>query len=191
MENSSLWIDFKGGCRKAYEHIIRTFYPELYRYGMRLVDNSEFVKDSIHDLFVHIWERRAFLGNTDNIRLYLLKSLRHRILRELERESRHSFLDEDRVDEDYIIRSREEEIAISEEIIRQKRKLGYSLRELTDRQREVIHLRYYEDLSNADIAVVMNISKPAVANLLHASLKALRIIWYTSKIILMSIISSI
>jgi DNA-directed RNA polymerase specialized sigma subunit len=48
---------------------------------------------------------------------------------------------------------------------------------LTKRQQEILHLRFFENLSNAQIADVLNISEPSVYNLLSISLKLFRNYW--------------
>jgi RNA polymerase sigma-70 factor (sigma-E family) len=48
------------------------------------------------------------------------------------------------------------------------------LRRLPDRQREALVLRYYGDLSEADIAAAMKVSKGAVKSHTHRGMQALR-----------------
>jgi RNA polymerase sigma factor (sigma-70 family) len=49
-----------------------------------------------------------------------------------------------------------------------------ALRELPERQREVLVLRYYSDLSEAQIAQILEISPGAVKTHAHRGLTALR-----------------
>lgn len=49
-----------------------------------------------------------------------------------------------------------------------------ALRALPDRQREAVVLRYYADLSEADIAATMGISRPVVASLTARAMRTLR-----------------
>ena len=185
----SVWLDFKAGDRGAYEQMIRDYYQELYAYGIRLQNNPEFIKDCLHDLFVHIWERRTHLAETDNIRLYLLKSLRNRVVKQVVKEARSVGLDEEMGDSLPSEESAEDEIVYYENLLLTRQRVKNALRELPPRQREVLHLRFYEGLSNDRIADIMNISKPAVANLVHASLRKIRQVWHISQIILLSIFS--
>ncbi|MNL52910.1 RNA polymerase sigma factor [compost metagenome] len=48
---------------------------------------------------------------------------------------------------------------------------------LTKRQKEVLFLRYYENLDNDEIAEMMGISKQSVSNLLLKSINVLRENW--------------
>jgi RNA polymerase sigma factor (sigma-70 family) len=55
-----------------------------------------------------------------------------------------------------------------------RREILGALRELPDRQREVLALRYYLDLSEADIAQTLGISRGAVKSHAHRGVTALR-----------------
>ena len=48
---------------------------------------------------------------------------------------------------------------------------------LSKRQREVVYLRYYQGLGNDEIAEIMDIGKPGVANLLSKTLREMREQW--------------
>ncbi len=185
----SVWSDFKAGDRVAYEKVIRDYYQDLYVYGLRLIDNPDFIKDCIHDQFVYLWDRRSYLGETDDIRLYLLKSLRNRVVKQAVKEARLVELGEGvsrNLPSEWSV---EDEIVRGEHVVFTRKSVESALKELSSRQREVVHLRFYEGLSNERIAGIMNISKPAVANLVHASLKTLRTIWRVSYFILLSFFS--
>ncbi len=186
---ASVWSDFKAGNRVAYEQVIRDYYQDLYAYGIRLLNNPDFIKDCIHDLFVHIWERRAHLGDTDDIRLYLLKSLRNRVIKEISKGMKFTDLDEGVQGSMPAEWSKEDHLVSSENLLFTQKRIKNLLCELSPRQREAIHLRFFEGLSNDAIADIMNISKPAVANLVHASLNALRHIWNISRISILFIFS--
>jgi RNA polymerase sigma factor (sigma-70 family) len=183
-KKNSIWQDFRSGNRAAYEQLIRDFYQDLYTYGVRLVNNPDFVKDCIHDVFVYLWDRRSSLGDTDNVRLYLLKSLRNRMLKVIKRETLLVALEQD-VEGEFSYESPiEEQIVHSEEVQLTSKRVRTAINALSPRQREVVHLRFFEGLTNDQIAGLMDITKPAVANLIHASLTALRRIYYVVQILL-------
>ena len=48
---------------------------------------------------------------------------------------------------------------------------------LSKRQREIVYLRYYQGLGNDEIAEIMDIGKPGVANLLSKTLREMREQW--------------
>ncbi len=61
-----------------------------------------------------------------------------------------------------------------ESIVRQSQQVARYLNELPRRQREIIYLKYYQNLDREEIAEVMGISHQSVSNLLQKALLALR-----------------
>ncbi|ODS81068.1 MAG: hypothetical protein ABS46_12460 [Cytophagaceae bacterium SCN 52-12] len=187
----AVWSDFRRGSRAAYETLIRDYYQDLHVYGMRLLNNPDFIKDCIHDLFIHIWERRSYLGETDDVRLYLLKSLRNRVIKGINRSNKWLEFGEDSVSGTDPEWSVEDKIISTEKSQFERQRIRAILLGLSPRQREVIHLRFFEGLSNERIAGIMEISKPAVANLVHAALGSMRLTWHSSVISVLLFIGSL
>ena len=71
-----LWQAFRAGRQEAFEAIYQKYVRTLYNYGYNLTRNAAVVEDAIQDLFVYLHEHRSTLGQTDNIKYYLLRSLR-------------------------------------------------------------------------------------------------------------------
>lgn len=173
-----LWQKFRNGDRTVFEWIIREHYRTLFDYGKKFISDHDALTDCIHDLFTSLWERHQFLGNTDQIKPYLLKSLRNRIIKEKQRSNNFIFID----DGDELFLNEEDiesKIITSEYTEEKKKQIGYVLHTLTPRQQEIIYLKFYENLTNDQIATVLAISRPAVANLLHATLRLFREKWET------------
>jgi len=172
------WKKFKNGDVAVFEEMIRSEFRALFEYGSRFIHDRDTLNDCIHDLFASLWDRRRFLADTDHIRPYLLKSLRNRLLKEIERtqgitpfESWHENLDTEDGIETRLISTETDE--------HRKRQIGTVLQSLTPRQREIIHLKFFEGLSHEQIAGVLDISRPAVANLLSQALRLFRDKWHT------------
>jgi RNA polymerase sigma factor (sigma-70 family) len=58
-------------------------------------------------------------------------------------------------------------------------KLRFELDKLTKRQREAIFLRFNQDLSYEEIAIIMDINYRSVVNLIHEAIKAIRKNWFS------------
>ena len=68
-----------------------------------------------------------------------------------------------------------EELMIEQEIVCFKQKsIVKLLNELSSRQKEVLYLKYYSDLSIDEIANVLEINYQSVLNLIHKGIKKLR-----------------
>ena len=190
-QDSILWQRFKDGDRIAFESLIRTYYQPLFEYGRKFTSDRDALKDHVHDLFTNLWERRTVIGPTDHIKPYLLKSLRNRIFKEKQRTDIFSEMDERELfpvaffDED-----EETKIICAETSDEKKSQIKHVLSTLTRRQQEVIHLKFYQNLSNDQIADLLAISRPAVANLLYQTLKLFREKWHLLLYSILSIIAS-
>lgn len=178
-QDSELWQSFREGDRKAFEGLLCVYYRPLFEYGTKFLKDRDELKDCVHDLFVNLWERRSFLGPVANLKIYLLISLRNLIFQRRQKknllwdELSEDFYDSLPDDNNHV-----EHYMIMEEMETQKRvQLQKIFKQLPKRQQEVIHLKFYENLSNEQIAEVLNISKPAATNLLSVALKSFREKW--------------
>lgn len=75
-EHIRLWNDFREGNEEAFSKLYELFAADLYRYGYNLVRNKQIVEDCLHELFLHLYNKRNRLGPTNNIRFYLYRTLR-------------------------------------------------------------------------------------------------------------------
>lgn len=179
-QEKELWKAFQNGSKDAFEEILRIFYRPMFDYGFRFQKDHDQLSDDIHDLFLSLWDRRAFLTPTANLKLYLFSALRNQIWRakkrlsltqELPDEDDESPFEETEHAETRIIRSEATDQRLS--------RIDFVMQKLTKRQQEILHLRFFENLSNAQIAEILNISEPSVYNLLSISLKLFRSYWNT------------
>lgn len=178
-EDIQIWQRFVEGDKSAFEYLVQTYYTALFDYGMKFTSDREMVKDHIHDLFTTLWDRRKHLSQVDQIKPYLLKSIRNRLFKSYRRAE--VLLDIDNYQEQVFQDDTMEMQIISEEsVIERERKITFILGQLTRRQREIIHLKFYEDLSNEEIADILLISRGAVANLLYQTLKLVKEKWKVS-----------
>ncbi|MGV3557925.1 RNA polymerase sigma factor [Larkinella arboricola] len=172
-----LWQAFREGDRSAFEALLRIYYQPLYEYGTKFLKDRDQLKDCLHDLLVNLWERRAFLNDTPNLKLYLFKAFRHQIFKTKQKAGQLVNLpdgeDGEPEADDYA-----ESLIIQDESSREKQfRVQHLIGRLTKRQREILHLKFYENLSNEQVADILGISRPAVANLLYQTLKQFRESW--------------
>ena len=189
-QDSILWQRFKEGDKVAFESLIRTYYQPLFEYGRKFTSDRDALKDHVHDLFTNLWERREVLGSTDCIKPYLLKSLRNRIYKEKQRSDIFAEVDEHDKTPFGFDEDEETRIISTESSDEKKLQIKHVLSTLTRRQQEIIHLKFYQNLSNDQIAELLVISRPAVANLLYQTLKLFREKWQVLLYSLLSILLS-
>lgn len=167
-----LWLRFRSGEYELLGEIFQLHYNELYYYGIKLVFVPELVKDTIQDIFTDIWSRREKMKSIENIKAYLFISVRREILRRIEKLRKQSAIEIKPAEsfdfsaEDFLVRE-ESKKQISQQLIE-------CLRNLSERQREVILLRFNHELEFQDIAQIMNMNVQSVRNLLFRALENIR-----------------
>ncbi len=171
-DESGLWRKFKSGDQDALGIIFQHYFQELYYYGLKIIPVSDIVKDVIQEMFVQLWGRRATLGVVKNIKAYLLVTLRRELIRTL-KNTESELLDEGMKINGFII-SAEDFIIESEDRVEFNEKLAASIQSLTARQREVIFLRFYNNLDFPELAGVLGMNVQSVRNLLFRSLEKIR-----------------
>lgn len=170
-DEEALWNSFRTGDDKAFIVIFERYGQVLYNYGCKIVKDQELVRDNVQDLFFELFRKRKRLGRTDAIKFYLFRSLRRKLVRTQTGISRISSL---LLDSDAITISHESAL-IEEQTFEERRILLESrLSRLTNRQKEAVFLRYYEELSYDKIAEIMGVRKQAVYNLINQSIQILR-----------------
>jgi len=173
-DDFALWQSFKNGEKDAFQAIYFSFFNNLYEYGMRIVSDKELVKDAIHDLFVKLWNSKTGLSDVIAIRPYLLVSLRTTIYNHLKQDKRMMIKE---IGEDHpfeMVFSVESDFIRNETKSAQTQKLIDALNQLTPRQKEVVYLRYFEELEYEEIASIMNITVKATYKLTARGLVSLR-----------------
>lgn len=174
IEHTNLWDTFRKGDRDAFSRLYELFAADMYRYGYNLVRNKQVVEDCLHELFLHIHEKRAQLGPTDNIQFYLFRALRRRLLDTVARLNK---LDSDDYlfdNAEFLIQSHESTIVENELIEGQKSVLTAELNKLPKRQKEILYLVYMKGLSYQQAAEVMGITMKSVYNTVNTALATLR-----------------
>jgi len=165
LEGSELkiWNKFRKGDEAAFEYIYSKYITALYNYGSRFTRDEKMIEDCIHDLYVDLWVKRNKLSPTDNIKPYLFKSLKRRLLRLLSKQTQS--LDGE-FNNEFMLEFSPEEIWIQNAALSDKyERLNQTLQQLTPKQREVIFLKYFEKLSYQEIADVMKVEVKAVYKL--------------------------
>ncbi len=164
----------KAGDDKALATLFTLFYAALYHYGMKMFNISDLVKDSIHDVFLRIWERRQTLGEVQNPKAYLIASLRRKLLQnksiyitgEIDEYKTNNIVQPFSFDSAEFIEMAE----VSQQL---RAELSFALNNLPEKQRKVVYLRFYCDLKYREIAEVMEVKEQTVKNLMFRTMQAL------------------
>lgn len=172
-EDSIYWEQFRKGEKQAFSRIYFAHYNSLYYYGLKICPDTEAVKDTIHELFFRLWNNRDKISQVTAVKFYLLKALKRDLIHKLQRDKKQVALHALATEID--IEFSPEDILMQTEADDEQKKLFVSLlNTLPKRQKEALYLKYYEDLSNDEIAEMMSMNYQSVANLLQRGIKTLR-----------------
>ncbi len=169
------WQKFLNGEIEAFEKILQFHFRDLYYYGSKFSKDPEFVKDAIQDLFLTLWEKRENLGNDVPVKAYLMASLRRIMHRSSKINARIPSVEIDNSTHLF-----EVDLSVEQKLIETEtdqirvHKIKKSIEELPARQKEVIYLKFFQEMDRGQIADIMGISPQTVSNLLQIALGQLK-----------------
>ena len=147
------------------QQVYRRYATEIYLYLCSLCKNREIAEDLLQDVFL-----KALLSLSEshtNIRAWLYKVARNTCLNELRKRERETELDESMmVSDDTLLGN-----MIQNE---EKRCLYQAMMKLPDRQREILELFYFSEMSIKEIASVLSLTPENVRVLACRGRKQLR-----------------
>lgn len=173
-EETRLWNALKEGDRNALQDLYNHFVEPLFSYGMVLCHDEDKVKDGIHDLFVSIWTSRQQLNIPQSTKAYLLVSLRHRLFDKGSKMITLTDHVESPSELPHLTEGYEEKWIRHEDESALQNKLDQAMSRLSERQREIIHMKYLQELDYDEIARVMDLNYQSARNLVNRAITALR-----------------
>lgn len=170
MDDLSLLIDqVKQGDKKAFSKIYQLFYKRIFRFCQINLFNTDQAEDLCQETFIKAWQAipKFSLDSGGSFQAFLFKIARNMII-DLSRKKREIQLDK--------IAEPEKEIYWDEEIDRENSalQLRQALNLLDDTDKQIITLRYFEELSFFEIAKVTGIKEGSLRVKVHRILNKLK-----------------
>ena len=166
------WLAMKSGDKRALSFFYTRYFNTLFNYGGRIARNNALTEDCIQDLFTELWSKHEGLSEVRNVKYYLFKCLRHKILYKLSLESRLHVAGDAL---SFQIELSHKTHYLNDEINADiRKKVAELIATLTPKQREAIFLIFYEELSYEEVALIMDLKIKTVYNLIHLAISKLR-----------------
>ena len=164
----------KNGDRVSFEKIYKSFYPLLYNYGRQFGLDESDIDDSIQMVFIEIWNSRNLL-NIKVLKPYLFTCLRNKITKSLSRNLKENSKAEKYWREEFKVSYHPsvEEIEFQNKTDLEKNLIN-SIEQLSPKQREIIYLIFYNNLSYLEVAEVLGVKIKTVYNQVHNSINSIR-----------------
>ena len=159
--------DTEWNADRAVTELYSEHYRALVRLAAMLVRDTQTAEEVVQDAFVAMHDGWQRLRDTEKALAYLRQAVVNRSRSVL----RH------RTVVDKNLQKAPPDMPSAEHgamVLLERHAVVAALRDLPDRQREAIVLRYYADLSEADIAATMGISRGAVKSHTSRGMSALR-----------------
>ena len=170
-----LWEQFLQGDEVAYNQILNQYSEKMFNYGYRLCLDKDLVKDCIQDIFLRLWNNRSTISPTDSITWYLLKCTKTSVLRE-----RKKWFNNEELENDYFFNVEfdiETKLITDSETQMLGSKIKSLINQLPNRQKEILYLRFYDNLTLQEISELLEINPQSVYNLLQKAYKSFRSEW--------------
>jgi RNA polymerase sigma-70 factor (ECF subfamily) len=171
--DTSYWARLKKGDPQALGYFYDTYADKIFVTALRMTPDRELAKDALQEVFIEIWNYRNTLGDVMHTQSYLIKVMRSILLKKLKKESQYS----PHAVVDTLVSAEEsiEEIIVSSDIDKEKKgRLKVALSNLTNRQKQVLEMRFNEGLSYEQIADKLSMNYQSVNNLAFRTIHRLR-----------------
>lgn len=170
--DEALMALIRAGNQTAYRRLVHRHLKRAYALARRLTGNEAEAEDVVQDVFLQVWQRRSQWADDGGAKFttWLYRVVVNRCI---DHKRRPVSQDIDSVEEPADARP-DAVHAIHRQ--RVAARLLDAQTKLTPQQRAAVTLFYYENLSNADIATIMQISVGAVESLLKRARQQLRLL---------------
>jgi RNA polymerase sigma-70 factor (ECF subfamily) len=154
----------------ALSELYQRHYPGIYRYVYYRVGDASIAEDLTADIFLKMLQAiESYSIQGIPFSAWLYRIARNRIIDHLRRQPPKAAL---QLEEGRLETAEMGEVELETALHRDQ--LAQALQALTDEQRQVIILKFIEDMDNATIAAIMNKTEGAVKSLQHRALDSLR-----------------
>lgn len=168
------WSLLRQGENEGLEGIYRMYAQDLFYFGLSLNPDRSFIQDCVQEVFIDLWKYHRRLQEISNVKLYLFKSISHKIYRENQRNRKQIMVAvyEENL-ESFSIEPHESSIIAAQREKELQLKVTDALEKLPGRQKQVIQLLFFEKFSYEEISQIMGIHVKSVYTLAWKALSSL------------------
>jgi len=157
---------------KALSYLFANFYNILFRSGIRWTQDHHLTEECIQEVFHDLWKYRKSISEINSFEAYLKSSLKNRILKKSKQ--RLAFNEDNLEKFNFSVASYEQILIEQESSEYQKIQLKNALDELSPRQKEIIVLKYFDELSYKEISDKTGMQVDSIYKTLHEGIKRLK-----------------
>lgn len=161
-----------GGSEDAFRALFNGYRSKLYTYILKIARSNEIAEDTVHDVFLKLWENRQNLVHIENLNAYLYRMAHNKAYTGFKRKAKESLILSVLEKEQSGIYEGATDDGISTKEVREF--IQQAVNKLTPQQKKVFLLSRQEGLKLDEIANTLHISKNTAKNHLIQALQTLR-----------------
>jgi RNA polymerase sigma-70 factor (ECF subfamily) len=167
-----LWNRFRDGCTEPFVIIFRNYYSQLFNYGYKITNSTTLVEDAIQELFIDLWRSKG-KAEIVSLKAYLFKALKFKLIKSINKAGKTNFFFSE-TDEHEFELSHEMFLIEGQDNQELSQKVFNAMQKLSVRQKEIIYLKFHQNLSYEEVSEIMHINYQAARNLVYQSIKVLK-----------------
>lgn len=168
-----LWAGTLQGNQNDFAQLHTKLYPKLFTYGYKMLLDEDLTDDLLQDVFIKFWEQKEKIGEIKNVAGYFYRATRSSILNHIRHQkhrstklSLHTFSDAECSAEEVIVSGESEQHI--------KLMVGAALESLPKKQKEILKLKFFEDMEYVQIAELLDMRYQSVINTVYRATQVLR-----------------
>ena len=158
--------------RSEFDEVVNHYEAALLRYASRLLANNDSAQDVVQNAFIKLYNKwHDAMTPSSAISSWLYRVVHNEAVDMIRRESRRRelHLRESSEHPDYAAPNRGCGLHISEDAER----AAVALEQLSERDRQIVILKVYEDMSYSEISEITGLSSGNIGYILHHAMKKL------------------
>lgn len=177
-EDESMYKGIRKGNVKAFEHFYKKYQPQLFAYGVGILNDEDTTKDLVQEAFISFWENREHILSDYSVAAYLFKIFHgkcNKYLRMKAIVTNFSHLSELKMQEIEILYYNPDENILGSIFMHDVEEVyEKALDKLPEQCREIFVLSKQEEMKSSEIAFKLGISVRTVENQIYRGIRIIR-----------------
>jgi RNA polymerase sigma-70 factor (family 1) len=162
---------FQKGDSEAFARLYELYAPFLVNFASSKIYSLELARDIIQDVFVSLWENRATLQITTNLKSFLFSAVRYKIIDHIRKNYTRSEYAEMMKRLTFDVHVNLQKQLEDKDLLDH---INQSVEKMPERVKEIYKLSRNDNKSISEIASSLNLSEQTIKNQLTTALKFLR-----------------
>ena len=172
IQDELLQEQLHAGDEQALFSLVLLYYNDLFRYALKFTAEPELTKELVNQFFIHAWENRSSFSGAKKLQPYLMVSFKRFLIAWHRTSQKNAFSTLE--DIDLSAQPYEEYIISLQRDTHLKEALHEAIQSLSRRQKQLVHMRFYEQLTYEQISATTSLSIRTIYNKINIALKKLR-----------------